>query len=282
MVKKIDVRRLRQSFEENQRGGDLWTPPEGVTLAYIHSFCRENDDFPSTEGKNHIDLHLHYSLGSGSDLKMAVCLDPDLNPIIKHPVVESYLRKREIEIGNSCPVCDAILNGLVDPSVVDKISVTKRYLWGITPRLFKTSSSSDNWQEIPPKPQVIITGQLLYGGFMEAFFDSGDITDLDAAVYVQIDKRGSGRYGTKYKIAVCTQKETPGSVTNPAKFDDRSKKIINNAVKPDGDCDLFRIVSNLIKSKSDVEDLISGSIVQPITLASSEDLDDFRDLENTI
>jgi len=281
MVKKIDVRRLRQSFEENQRGGDLWTPGEGVTLAYIHGLCRENDDHPLTEGKNHIDLCLHYNLGSGSDRKMAVCLDPELNPIIKHPVVESYLERREIEIGNSCPVCDPILKGIIDPSVVDEISVSKRYLWGITPRAFKVNSTSENWQEISPKPQVILTGMSLYEGFMQAFFDSGDITDLDSAIYVQIERTGKGRFDTKYKVGVCTQKETPGSVLNPVKFDDRSKRIINNAVKPDGDCDLFRVVSNLIKSKSDVEELISGSIIQPVSLAGVEDLAGYRDLENS-
>jgi hypothetical protein len=274
MTRKVDVRRLRQSFEENQRGGDLWTPSEGVTLAYIHGLCRENDLHPLTEGKNHIDLHLHYNLGSGSERKMAVCLDPDLNPIIKHPVVESYLQRREIFIGDTCPVCDAILNGLIDLSVAD-VAVSKRYLWGITPRAFKVNSSSENWQEISPKPQVILTGMSLYEGFMQAFFDSGDITDLDSAIYVQIERTGKSRFDTKYKVGVCTQKETPGSVLNPVKFDDRSKRIINNAVKPDGDCDLFRVVSNLVKSKDDIENLISGSIIHPVALADVEDVVDF-------
>jgi hypothetical protein len=256
----IDIKRLRERYEENQRGGDLWKIPEGVTLVYVHGLCRPDDEHELTSGKNFLELSQHYGLGVPSERKSSVCLDRENNPIIAHPVVMEYLERREVSIGDYCPPCRSLAIG----DLPFDTRASKRFVFGFTPRFYKINEATEEWQPLPVKPMISIIGSKLYEDIMKIYFDNDDISDMDAAVYVKISRTGNSFRDTRYAAGVYTKKNFEGSLMNPAKFNDRTKKILQKAVRPDGDCDLFRIVSNLIRPFEDVEDLVADSIIQTV------------------
>ena len=252
----IDMKKMRRTYDENQRGGDIWTPDTGVTLLYIHPPCRDNDEHEPTAGLNHIPLVVHYGLGR--DRQMAVCLDHERNPVIRHPFVRALLKKRKIKVGKTCPVDEAISEGTMSADAADEATPNTRFLWGVTPIAYKPSISAEKWTKLTPKPKVALVGATLYNGFMDTFFEAGDITDMDAAVYVQVVREGKGRFDTKYEVKVLNMKGMSGSVAKPAKLPPAFRRLINKAIQVEGDCDLFKIVANMVKSTDDVTALVSG------------------------
>jgi hypothetical protein len=258
---KLNVDKLRESYENNQRGGEFWTPDQGVTMLYIHGLCRQNDTHELTEGINNIPIVIHY--GVGPDNEMVVCLDPERNPIINHPFVQECLaqRKEPIQIGNSCPICSAIEEGRVPPDQADRISPTTRYIWGVTPIKYKTDVSSKDWNNLTVRPRIALVGNTIYNGFMQVFFEVGDITDLEAMIFVLVSRTGKGRYDTKYVVSSYNDRTKSGSVAKPMVMPAKMRGLISKAVTKNGDCDLFRTTANLIKGKDRIEEILKGVCV---------------------
>jgi hypothetical protein len=247
---KVDMNRMRRSYEENQRGGDIWNPPQGLTKVYVHPPCREDDTHELTKGTNYIALVVHYGLGK--DNGMGVCLNPDRNPILGHPFIQAALKKRKIKLTGKCAVCSGISSGALSSEEAEEAKPNTRFLFGVTPVMQKMSKTSE-WQKLTPKPQVMLTGSTVYNGIMDVFMENDDITDMSAAVFVIIGREGAKKFDTKYTVKV-----DPDTLKKPKALPDPVRKLLLKAMMPEGDCDLFRIVSNMIKSPEELKTLLAG------------------------
>jgi hypothetical protein len=245
----VDMKKMRKSYNDEQRGGDFWKPPSGDSVVYIHPICREDDPCDDTAGKNFLSVVTHYNINR--DGKSCICLDPKENPIINHPFVKKFLKKRKIKLNGVCPVCKAIKSGKLDDDVADSMAPSVRYLWGVTPRKHR-SSPSEEWTKAESfKPSIAMFPKSVFNGIMDAFFSNDcDISDPDSAIFLQINKKGE-RLKTRYSVV-----SYPATIRKPVCFSDKLKAVLEKALV--SDCDLFSVVSNMIKSPGDVSALMSG------------------------
>jgi len=260
----VDMGKMRKGYQDQQQGGDFLSFDPGETLVLVHPPCREDDEWEPTEGVNYVPVTVHYAVGKGN--KMVVSLDPEANPIIEHPFVKRILKKRKIRLTGECPVAKELEKGDWTDDEADESRPQTRYLWGVTPLRFR-SSASEEWRKLSGKPSVAFVGKQIYDGIMEAFFDNGDISDLDAAVLVRIVRKGKDRT-TKYEV-----KGDPETLKKAFKVPTKLRAAIAKAMATEGDCDLFKIVGNLVRSPAEVQAIIAG------VKTSDEPDDDWDDEE---
>jgi hypothetical protein len=265
----VNMGKMRKGYESQKRGGDFFTFEQGDTKCFIHPPCREDDTYEPTEGLNYIPVVVHYNVGKNN--AMVVCQDPETNPIIEHPFVKAFLKKKKIKLDGECAVCAEIASGEMDDDEADDSRPQTRYMWGITP-LEQRSSKTDDWRRLNPKPCVAMVGKTLYDGFMELFFDNGDISDMAAAILGKVNRVGKGPRDTKYKVTADVQ-----SLKKPLKLDSKLAKVIAKALAEGGDCDLFKIIANMVKSPAAVRAALTGVAVDE----SDEDDDDVEDTDDT-
>jgi len=266
----VKMSRMRKSYEEQSRGGEFWSCPEGDTLCYIHPPVLEDDEFPLTEGINYIPFAVHYGLGEGN--QMGICLDTKKNPILKHPKVKLALKKRGIKLTGKCPVCEAIDSGKkVDGLDPQRSRRQTKYLWGLTPLRFRDKPRG-KFQKLTPTPSPAIVGRTLYDGIFDVFDSIGDITDFDSATYVVINRKGRSMTSTKYKV-------TPDGATtkSPVSLSKGMRRLISDAIEEDGDCDLFSIMSSMVKSQDELNALVTGV---PVEDEEEDDYDDEEEIED--
>jgi hypothetical protein len=98
---KVNVGKLGDYKDSQQKGGEFLQFPEGETLVRIHPPCRDGDKWEPTKDVPFVPLGVHYSVGKGNN--MVVSLDPDDNPIIAHPFVEAELKKQKKRLTGKDP-----------------------------------------------------------------------------------------------------------------------------------------------------------------------------------
>lgn len=260
----VDMKKMRKGYEENQRGGDMIQFDPGETLVYIHPECRKDDTYEPTAGVNFVPVVVHY--GIGKNRGMAVSLDPESNPIITHPFVKAFLKKKKVRLTGKCPVKAALEKGDIDDDAADEMRPQTKFIWGMT-IIAHRNKASEEWRRVSPKPGIYMAGKTVFDGIMEAFFDNGDITDPDGAILLKIGREGKGMT-TKYTVKVDAT-----SLKKPFKLGPKFKAILSKALAEGGDCDLFRFVSNMVKSPSEVQALLAGVKV-------SDDADDIDDIDD--
>jgi len=202
---------------------------------------------------------------------MAVCLDADRNEIISHPFVKELLKNRKdkkikIDKKAGCPVCNAIANEEMDDEAAGEARYQERHLWGMTPVAMLTAHD-DDWRWLENlKPSVLFSGQTIHNELLDAFVDNGgDITDPAAAVLVNINRKGTKKFNTKYKAK--TDNET---ARKPWKASKALKRALIDFMKPgQGEGDLFRIVANMVKGTDELVAALKG-----VKIDEEEDGDD--------
>jgi hypothetical protein len=268
----VDVKKMRKRAEEAQRGGEFLQIPQGQTKCYVHGVCREGDEQELTKGLNYIPLTVHYQVGKND--AMVVCLDPDKNPIVKHPFVRALLKKRKHvpKLDGTCPVCEEIEGGGMESDEADESRPQQKALWGIT-KIATRQRSSDEWRGDPFKPSAIIAGRSIHDGLMGAFGNAeSDISDVENATLVILERKGKGKNDTRYKVEL-----DAGTLRKPVALDGKTRKVLQKAMVEGGDCDLFKIIANLIKGVPEVRAALSG-----VKLDDDEDDDDVdTDAEDT-
>lgn len=260
----VNMKAMRRGYDSQQRGGEFWNVPEGETLVYVHPPCRENDEHEPTAGTNFIPLATHFGVGPNNG--MVVCLDPEKNPVIAHPFIKKTLKERGVKLNGNCPVCAFIESGESEEAA-DGLRANMRYFWGITPIAFRRSASK-KWDALTPNSVIYPSGKTVFDGIMTAFFECGDISDPDAAIYIVISRTGM-KLNTKYRVYADLT-----SVKNPKPLSKDVRKIVQAAIKEGGPCDLFRTVANMIKAPSEVEAILSG-----VYTKNSADDDEDDDME---
>lgn len=264
----VDLDKMRKSYEDQQKGGDFISLDAGETLVYIHPPCRDDDEYEPTTGLNYVPVTIHYGVGKNN--AMCVSLDPEANPIIVHPFVKGFLKQRKIKLTGECPVAEALASGEFDDEEADESRPQTRYLWGATV-LGHRRSSKEPWPEIneSAKPGVLFVGKTVFDGIMEAFFENGDISDPDNAILLKVKKEGE-KMKTKYTVSA-----DPKCLRKAYKLPKKLRAALAKATAEGGDCDLFRVVANLVKGPAEVRALIDG--VKPGTDPDDHDDDDEDD-----
>jgi hypothetical protein len=259
----VDMKRMREGHEEQQKGGDFVTFDPGETLIYIHPPCRDGDEWEPTSGRCYIPVTVHYGIGKNKG--MAVSLDTEKNAFLEHPWIKAILKKKKVRITGDCPVAAALSDGTLTDDDADEARPQTRFLWGVTV-LKKRAKSTDPWNDVGnPKPSVAFVGKQLFDAFMSIFFDQdGDITNPMGAILVKVKREGEKRT-TKYSAVA-----DPGSIRTPFKLPKSLRLALKKATEPEGDCDLFRIAANLVKGTAEVQAMLAGSKVD----TSAEDFDD--------
>lgn len=262
----VKVGKMRERHEESKRGGDFINFDEGDMKVYIHGTCRDDDDNELTEGLNYIPITVHYGLGK--DRKFAVCLDPVANPILKHPWLRTYFKKKGLKLDGKCPVCAEIQSGSMSPDEANDARPQTKYLFGMTP-LAKRSKPSEEWKEQSIKPGIALVGRTIYEGIVELYSDVGDVSELTSATLARIHREGKGKNDTKYKVVADAETtKTPLNI----KKNKALLAALTKALAIDGDCDLFRAAAGLVKSGPEVEAMMSG-----VKTDDSDDDDDADD-----
>jgi hypothetical protein len=248
----IKMDRMKRGYEKHQKGGTFWNPPVGETLAYIHGQCRSNDKYEPTDGVNFIELAVHYNVGPNNS--MVVSLNKDVNPIISHPFVKEHLksRKTKFKIPDVCPMEKALEDGDISEREADESRRQTRFMWGLTPLKYRTSKEAD-WQDLPPQPSVAVIGKTIFDGLMEQFIEVGDISNPKEATLVLIRREGKDRLNTKYKVSIDAK-----TLRKPMKLSGKLLGILKEAMKKGGDCDLFKVVANMMKSPAEIRAILNN------------------------
>jgi hypothetical protein len=247
----LNMKKMKRDYEKHQKNGDWWQPPNGDTLVYIHPQCREDDKYEPTEGLNYIEVGVHYQIGG----KMVVSLDKSANPILTHPFVKAQLKKKGVKISGPCPIAKAIREDMMSDDEADASRRQQKFLFGVTP-LYHRESKTKDWKKLDPNPQVYLAGKTIYEGILELFCELGDITGMEEATLVLIHREGKGKHDTKYKVSPCLDKGIEGSVNTPMEVSGTLRARVEKAL--DDDCDLFKVVASMVKSTTEVEQLLSG------------------------
>ena len=264
----VDLNKTKKKRAEIQSSGEFWNPNEGDTRLYLGAPCRgEADVDEPTTGLPFIELKVHYSVGDKEG--MTVCHNQEVGDasILRHPFVVEQLRKRGVVLpaeGTECPVCQAIYNGDMDQEKAQKCRAQTRYMWWVVPTDFR-ASSAEQWNKLHPKAVVYFCGQTVHTSFLDAINENGDITDPNAAVLVKVEKKGKG-LATKYKVQVDVE-----SAKRPIKLSKEVVRICKEATKPEGGCDLFKVVANMYRNPADVMAMLTGVKVEEGEGEATED-----------
>lgn len=256
----FDKKKYAKAYEKHRMGGDFWNPDAGETRVLVHSPCRgDADTYEPTDGTNFVPIAVHYKVGG----KMVVCLDAEKNPIIRHPFVVEFLKKRGIKLdSDECPVCREIYDGGLDEEAAADARFQMKFLWGVTPIDYK-KSAADDAMVLKPRPGVLLCGKTVYEGIIKVILEEGDITNLDEAVLVKIGKEGKG-LNTKYAVVADTR-----TLRKPLKASKALRRAVLASLKVEGDCDLFKLAANLVKSHSEVKAALSGIRVEESDVETS-------------
>lgn len=259
----VKIDKMRRQYDDQKKGGDMWTPEVGDTKLYIHPPCRDDDNHELTEGLNYVPLTVHYGVGKNN--QMVICLDPEANPVLTHPFLRPFLKKRGLKLPGKCAVCTAIADGEASPSEAEAMKAKQTYLWGVTPLAYR-ARKADEWRPLPGKPSIAMTGKTLYEGFVELYSEVGDVSDFTGATLALVNREGKGKQDTKYKVSADVETtKKPLNVRKDAKL----AAALAKALAEGGDCDLFRVAAAMIKSGDEVVAIMNG-----VKLDKSDDDDD--------
>lgn len=251
--KKSDVDRKLKERQEGKLWGKI---EEGEYLCYVHPILYPNDTHEHTGGFNFIEVAMHYGLGGQKNAQM--CLDYKANPILSHPLLQSFVANREknafkITPKLRCEVCEKMETG----EITDRKNKQQlKWLLGMTPVWYR-KSKSDPWTRLKFNPKFLIAGPQIFNGYMNSFIDLAndeiDPTVMEAAVFMKLTRTGTDFNTTEYSVTTDI-----GSARKPVKLDKAQRAILAKVVKPKGDLDLFAIAASFTKSPRQISDLIAG------------------------
>jgi hypothetical protein len=236
-------------------GGDLYKIQEGETKIYLHGTSRPKDTHPEVSGINWVEICVHRNLGGKNNIQL--CLDLSNNPILSHPdVIEFALKKKnpvDLRHKMACPTCARLAAGEIQGKLAAKNSPQVQWLFGFTP-MFHRRPRSDEWTRLAFDPVLYVAGVTIFDDLTSELVNLGtDPCDPNAATLFIIDRQGTGFQSTEYKAR--TDIET---IRSPLKLDKGQRRIIEEATKPGGSCDLLRALSNFVKSPAQMEALMAG------------------------
>ena len=243
--RKTDTESMRLARFEGGRK-DFFGFNEGDTLIFVCPVCRPEDKrcvYP---------VAVHY--GVGPDNKMVVCLDPAKNKILAHPFIQEFLAEKDIEGG--CPVCEALASGAVTGEAAEDMKLKWKYLWNVVPIAFRRSGGA-GWKKLEPYEVVpIFEGWTIYDGLLDIFGEFDDPSDYDAAIFARVNRVGSGKHGTKYKVSVDAT-----TAQKPKRLGDEMVAMIEDALQHGGSGDMYQMAAKLCYDRPTAAGFLEGVAV---------------------
>lgn len=250
----ININAMRKHRQKRETGGgtggEWWNPDVGETLLYIAGCCRPEDDL------NYVEVVVHYKVGPNNN--MVVSLDPRANPILGDKRVTTLLDEKGIAVGD-CPINKEYMRrkSRGDDDGAKAIGRSTKFIFNVIPVATRAKASGD-WVDVPEQTlRPYMCGPTVWEGILDLFFTEGDITDPSKAILVRLVKTGKG-LSTRYKISADSE-----TVREPLDLGAEIHDMLEDSLREGGNGDLYKVVSNLVRSKDEVEGLLSG-----ITMAS--------------
>ncbi len=249
----VDIAKMQKRKAESEKESNFFKPVKGETLLFVHPQVYPDDKVEPTAGLNYVEAVYHYSVGK--DIVAALCLNVKKNPILKHPIIQEFLKKagKVIKLDGECPVCAAL--PMMDEERANDCRAQTKYVWGVTP-LTEKGPKEEKARALEVKPSVFSCGKQVWDGLVELYNGCGDISDLNAAVFVKVTKTGEGKTGTKYTVSA-----DMASARQPKKLPAGVASLIKDAMAPGGDCDVFRVVAGSIRTAADLKAGLGGIAV---------------------
>lgn len=254
---KVDEKR-RRAKQRMGTGADLYKFREGVTKVLLLPSSRPDDKHPETEGIIWVEVCLHRDLGGGKS-NMSLCLDIQNNPILSHPVLLEYARERKKDSFSysprqGCNVCGRLERGEIETALAKKNAPRLQWLFGFVPMWYCSPNDSD-FASLRFEPVIYIAGNTIFKGFTDEISNLKpyDPTVFDAAVLMNVERVGTSFQGTDYDVRSDAQ-----TVREPLRLDKSQRRVITEAVKPGGSCDLLKFAAKLLKSPQRLESLMAG------------------------
>lgn len=235
------MRKAKEQADSKQRGGvEFWQVPEGENLIYI---C---PPFPGDE-LPFVETAVHYEVGPES--KMAMCLDAERNPVLQDHRIKKLVAGRGKNYDDGCHACKKLDEGV---NVAKKAS--SRYFWPIIPLKYRKASTK-KWREADDADElrILSCGYTVWSGIMDVFINNGDITEPDKAILVRVVREGKGMT-TKYTVTADADSVRAGGVSMSKAI----KALIRNQIAEGESGDLYKIVSNMVRSSDEVEAMVEG------------------------
>jgi len=245
----LNVKKMKKKAATMATSGDFLKFDEGDTLLYVHPMLPQAEQHESTDGTNFIEFGVHYKIGPQG--KMVVSQDKTQNEILDHPYLVELLKKKKVKLKGSCPVAELLESGELTDDEADASKLKQSYLWGVTPLSYRRNKTGE-FQPVPFAPGILQAGKQITEGILDAICEEGDITDPKAAILVRVSRKGQGM-DTEYKVKIDT-----GTLKKPMKLSKTDRASLAKAMAAGGDCDLFRVLAGMIKSKAQVQALIDG------------------------
>lgn len=251
----INTEKMKRSVKD-RAGDNTWKPIEGDNMIYVAgTFERGMDEY--WDGTGYVEVKVHYALNNSN--AWAVCLDTDSNPVLNDPWVKGYLKERGIKIkdGRHCPRCNHIRrDGLWenDKELAKKISASSRYLWIVVPWAHRQDASMA-WMEGNKDRVQLWTGPYgVWNDICDIVFEEGDITHIDKASLIIINRDGKG-ITTTYKV-----KADRATLNDPIKLSKPTRALLKKMMVPKTEIDPFFWVASKCIDAEEMEAMISGAV----------------------
>ena len=257
---------------ESRRGGDwLSMKNPGELMIYVAGVTRDEDELP------YLETFIHYNLGPEN--RAAACLDLDVNEVLTDDRVHAYLPDGSETVDGDCTACEAaevlwaeyrrlkekkVTKKKLDEAYRNASSVTRnrKFVFNVCV-MASRDTAEDEWEWVDKgelKLQPYGPGTMVWEQILDAFIQEGDITDPDEAIFLRLVKTGKVWHEIKYK---CTPYiGTARKPFGPQKLSKALKRQIEDKLHAEGDLDLYRHVCDNVRTRADMEKLLSGIDVE--------------------
>lgn len=245
----VNIEKMRKD-RERRDGGPTWKPQEGESIFYL---CALHE---GEEESNYVETGFHWNVGRTK--ATIACLNPKRNPALSDERVVEWLKKMGKDVSGGCPVCEYIQEQDLwqnDEDQARSISFNPRFYWLVIPVKHR-KNVQDDWVEVSKlrvKPWCSGAGQ--WERISDFFFSEGDITDVNNAVFISMNRKGS-RVNTKYELSLDTE-----TLRSAASLPKTVKAEIKKALASE-DFDLYKMAASDFVSRNEVKALLKGIEVE--------------------
>lgn len=233
-VAKVDMKQMKRDRKtaDAKSGGGILKIKEGTTLLYICPPVHAGDPMPYIEVSNCFDF------GEGKDKKSITSAEGlEDNEEFVAALNECGIEYEDAQRGWEFAQQHA--------------KFRPRWYFNVIPIAFRAGAGED-YEDLVPVIQKLGTGKQIYDGITDAFFEEGDISDPEAAIFISVTKKGSG-LSTEYKV-----KFDSNSLKEPVELDEKLVEMIAKACTPGGTADLHKWLAGQVRTYDQVLAVFEG------------------------
>ena len=232
------MRKDRKRTDKTGEGADLYQIPEGDTLLWILPPVHES------EPRVYVEFQAHFGVGPNS--RMVV----NLEHLEDHePLLDAFEKSKKIDLEDARVGWEFM--GEHDLADTERSKLKPRWAFNVVPMQFRRNKRA-KWEPSERDPCMIAVGKQIYNGITDIMFDQGDITDPDAAILVQVNRKGT-KLNTEYAVTVHAD-----SLRDPIEIDDELWERVEKYLEPGGEGDIYRQLVLWCRTEEEIEGVIEG------------------------